>query len=264
MRQHERRLVLHIEFAGEGEHALALHLVTERGDGKQIGPQRQLVPSEQGARGDGEITPARLAAPPWMGRRSPARVADRAAAAWTDWSAVGVGPAQAPEHVFDPAVGHAHDLGGTERARRSRKQEMLRHDHHGREDKSAPLLPASAKKYNPESIGGVSYIRRLLPQPSVICSAASSAVTSANIRGSRTASSCVPGAVAKGAVSRRSRPRCRPCWIAAWLRCGPRISGHAPSSPRPGSPHYGSSCWIAAPWTRSASRICAPSSGWMG
>src|SRR5689334_20295457 len=159
MRQHERRLVLHIEFAGEGEHALALHLVTERGDGKQIGPQRQLVPSEQGARGDGEITMARLTAPPWMGCRSRARVADRAAAAWTDWSAVGVGPAQAPEHVFDPAVGHAHDLGGTERARRSRKQEMLRHDHHGREDKSAPLLPGSPKKYNPESIGGVSYIR---------------------------------------------------------------------------------------------------------
>src|SRR5690349_24302515 len=74
MRQHERRLVLHIEFAGEGEHALALHLVTERGDGKQIGPQRQLVPSEQGARGDGEITMARLAAPPWMGCRSRARV----------------------------------------------------------------------------------------------------------------------------------------------------------------------------------------------
>src|SRR5690242_11147825 len=177
MRQHERRLVLHIEFAGEGEHALALHLVTERGDGKQIGPQRQLVPSEQGARGDGEITMARLAAPPWMGCRSRARVADRAAAAWTDWSAVGVGPAQAPEHVFDPAVGHAHDLGGTERARRSRKQEMLRHDHHGREDKSAPLLPGSPKKYNPESIGGVSYIRPLFsfsndaaePDASLVC-----------------------------------------------------------------------------------------------
>src|SRR5689334_16326859 len=159
MRQHERRLVLHIEFAGEGEHALALHLVTERGDGQQIGPQRQLVPSEQGARGDGEITMARLAAPPWMGCRSRARVADRAAAAWTDWSAVGVGPAQAQEHILDPAVGHAHDLGGAERARCSRKQEMLRHgDHRGR-TKTSTLLPASAKKYNPKSIGGVCYIR---------------------------------------------------------------------------------------------------------
>src|SRR6187551_1244820 len=134
MRQHERRLVLHVEFSGEGEHALALHLVTERGDGKQIGPQRQLVPGEQRARGDGEITPARLAAPPWMGRRSRARIADRAAAAWTDWSAVGIGPAQAPEHVLDPAVAHAHDLGGTERACRSRKQKMLRHDDPPRED----------------------------------------------------------------------------------------------------------------------------------
>src|SRR6185312_12789566 len=92
VRQHERRLVLDVKFTGEGEHALALHLVAEGGNGKKIGPQRQLVPGEQGARGDGEITAARLAAPSRMGRRSRARVADRAAAARTDWSAVSAGP----------------------------------------------------------------------------------------------------------------------------------------------------------------------------
>src|SRR6185312_10260316 len=114
------------KFTGEGEHALALHLVAEGGNGKKIGPQRQLVPGEQGARGDGEITAARLAAPSRMGRRSRARVADRAAAARTDWSAVSAGPAQAQKHILDPAVGHAHDLGSAERARRRRQQEMLR------------------------------------------------------------------------------------------------------------------------------------------
>ena len=63
----------------------------------------------------------------WAADRA-ARVADRAAAARTDWFAVGVGPAQAQEHILDPAVGHAHDLGRAERARRRGKQEMLRHE----------------------------------------------------------------------------------------------------------------------------------------
>ncbi len=127
VRQHERRLVLHIELAGEGEHALALDLVAEGGDGEQVGPQRQLVPGEQGARGDREITMARLAAPSQLACRPPARIANRAAAVRTYRVSVRLGPAQAQEHVLDPAVGHAHDLGGAERARAGRKQEMLRH-----------------------------------------------------------------------------------------------------------------------------------------
>ena len=44
--KHERGFVLDIQFTGEGEHALALHLVAESGDGEQIGPQRQLMPGE--------------------------------------------------------------------------------------------------------------------------------------------------------------------------------------------------------------------------
>ena len=51
------------ENLSEGEHALALHLIAESRDGEQIGSKRPLVPSEQSARGDREVTAARLAAP---------------------------------------------------------------------------------------------------------------------------------------------------------------------------------------------------------
>jgi len=117
---------------------LALDLVAEAGDGEQVGPQRQLVPGKQGARGDREITTARLAAPSQLACRPPARVADRAAAVWTDRLAIRFGPAQAQKHVFHAGVGHAHDLGGAERARAGRKQEMLRHENRSPEEKPAP------------------------------------------------------------------------------------------------------------------------------
>ena len=35
---------------------------------------------------------------------------------------------------------------------------MLRHDDPPREDQTSTLLPGSAKKYNPESVGGGCYI----------------------------------------------------------------------------------------------------------
>ena len=98
------------------QHALAFDFVAEGSDGQQIRPQRQLVPGKQGARGDREIVSIRLAAPALLARRSRAGVTGHAAAAGTDRLAVGGGPAQAQEHVLDPAVRHTHDLGGAERA----------------------------------------------------------------------------------------------------------------------------------------------------
>ena len=86
------------------------------------------MPSEQSARGNREITAARFAAPSRTIRRSAARVAHRAAAARTHRLAIGLGPAQAKEHVLDAPIGHTHDLGGAERTRRRRKQEVLRHE----------------------------------------------------------------------------------------------------------------------------------------
>jgi len=137
VRQHEGRFVLHVELAGEGEHALTLDLVAEASDGEQVGPQRQLMPGEQGARGDREIVAARLAAPSQLALRPPARVADRATAVRTDGFSVCFGPAQAQKHVLHAGVGHAHDLGGAERACAGRKQEMLRHENRSPEEKPA-------------------------------------------------------------------------------------------------------------------------------
>ena len=149
VRQHERRLVLHIELAAEREHALAFHLVAEGDDRQHIGPQRQLVPGEQGAGGDREITPARLAAPARLALGSPTVVADHAAAGGTDRLAVGVGPAQAQEHVLDPAVRHPHDLGGAERTRRRGKQKVLRHDDPAERTSSAAFLAQAGEWYKP-------------------------------------------------------------------------------------------------------------------
>src|SRR6185437_1318233 len=89
VRQHERGLILDIQITGEGEHALALHLVAESGDREQIRPERQLVPGEQRAGGDREVTATRLTAPARLARRTAAGVADRTTTARADRLAVG-------------------------------------------------------------------------------------------------------------------------------------------------------------------------------
>lgn len=70
-----------------------------------------------------------------------------------------LGPAQAQEYVLDPAVGHTHDLGGAERTRAGRKQEMLRHEYQSREDKPVSSMAPSAAGYKPIFAGGNRYIR---------------------------------------------------------------------------------------------------------
>src|SRR5438128_7642011 len=80
-----------LQITGEGEHALALHLVAESGDREQIRPERQLVPGEQRAGGDREVTATRLAAPARLVRRTAACVADHTVTARADRLAVGLG-----------------------------------------------------------------------------------------------------------------------------------------------------------------------------
>ena len=128
--QHERRFVLHIEVAAEGEHALALHFVAEERDSHQVGPKRQLVPSEQRARGRREIGPARLAAPARLVFRTAAVIANLASAMRADGFAIGLRPAQAHEYVLCATLGHPHDLARAERAGGRGQQEVLRHQGH--------------------------------------------------------------------------------------------------------------------------------------
>ena len=125
VRQHERRLVLHIEVTGEGEHALALHLVAKYCNGHQVTLERQLVPGEQGTRSHREIGATRLATPARLIGRAVAIVADLAAAIGTDRLAIGLRPAQAQEHIFCAAIGHPHHLARVQRAGDGRQQKVL-------------------------------------------------------------------------------------------------------------------------------------------
>ena len=78
------------------QHALALHLVAEDGDGREVAAQGQLVAGEQRARRDREILAAVLAAPARRTGRAAALVDGERAAVRADGLAV-VGPADALE-----------------------------------------------------------------------------------------------------------------------------------------------------------------------
>ena len=52
MQQHEGALVGHVQIAGERQRRLALDLIAEDRDGREIAAQRQLVAGEQRAAGD--------------------------------------------------------------------------------------------------------------------------------------------------------------------------------------------------------------------
>ncbi len=127
VRQHEGRLVLHVEVAAERQHALAFDFVTEHRNGHQVGPERQLVPGEQGARGRRELRPARLAAPARLVFRATTVVAGLAAAVGANRFAIRLGPAQAHEHVLRASLGHPSDLARAERAGSRGQEEVLRH-----------------------------------------------------------------------------------------------------------------------------------------
>jgi len=115
VRQHEGRLVLAIQVAGRRERRLALDLVAEDGDRREVVPEWHLVPCEQGAAGDAEILPARLAAPT-RGAIGLSAIADgRAAAVRTDQLAVCRVPADVDEGRLDFLLRHAQDRAQGER-----------------------------------------------------------------------------------------------------------------------------------------------------
>ena len=80
MGEHESRLVLRPEVAGERQHALALDLVREDRDRHQVRPQRHLVEGKQRPGGNAKILSAGFAAPPRCPVR-PATGIDRQATA---------------------------------------------------------------------------------------------------------------------------------------------------------------------------------------
>ena len=148
--QHERRVVFARPDRGRGR-ACFCPSPRCRTPRRPAGPQRQLVPGEQGTRSDREVAAARLAAPPQLTCRPPAGIADRAAAIRAYGLAVRFGPAQPQEHVLHVGVAQAHDLGQAERAGRSRRQEALRHENRSREGETGTLHGSISRRVKARS-----------------------------------------------------------------------------------------------------------------
>jgi len=108
--EHEGRLVRRAQVAGERQHRLALDLVAEDRNRREVAFQGQLVGGEQRARRDAEILAARLAAEPGRPARAAGAVGIDAAAVRADWLAVVVSPADLAERRFRLFVRHAEHL----------------------------------------------------------------------------------------------------------------------------------------------------------
>ena len=124
MGENESRLVLHVQFAGELQGAMALHAVYEDRDGQEIVANRELAA--------GEDRPARhavlmVAALALEQRARLVGVGGAAAALRANRLAFGRGPTDLLEGVAGFVVGHARDLRQRKRASGGGEKEVLRH-----------------------------------------------------------------------------------------------------------------------------------------
>jgi len=102
--EHESRLVLATEIAGERQSRLALHLVAEDRDGGEISAQRELVKREKCVARQAEILAARHAAEPESAGRAARLIAGRTATVRAHRLAVRVSPANRREHRLGLAL----------------------------------------------------------------------------------------------------------------------------------------------------------------
>lgn len=130
VQQDECRLVRRAQVAAEGERALALHLVAEHGNGRQIAAQGQLVRTEQRAAGDRKILFATLAAKAERAIRAAALVSLNLTAGRADRSAIGFRPTNVPEGGFGFRISHAEDLSEAQGLCRFAEKEVLSHECH--------------------------------------------------------------------------------------------------------------------------------------
>ncbi len=122
--ENESRLVLHVQFAGELQGAMALHAVYEDRDGQEIVANRELAA--------GEDRPARhailmVAALAFEQRARLIGVGGAATALRANRLAFGRGPTDLFEGVAGVVVGHAGDLREGKGASRCGEKEVLRH-----------------------------------------------------------------------------------------------------------------------------------------
>lgn len=124
VREHERRLVLHVEVAGELQGRVTLGAVHEDRDGQEVRADRQLAAGEDRARRDRELMLAGLALPELAGGDE---AMGESAAARADRIAARVAPTDHAEGIVGFLAAHARDFAQTERPCRAREEKMLGH-----------------------------------------------------------------------------------------------------------------------------------------
>ena len=122
VREHEGRLVLHVEVARELQGRMALGAVHEDGDGEKVGADRQLAAGEDGPAGDAELVLAGLTLPKLAGGDE---AMGEAAAARAHRLAARVAPADHAEGVVGFLGAHTRDLRQRERAGGGGEEEVL-------------------------------------------------------------------------------------------------------------------------------------------
>src|ERR1700688_4828924 len=100
VRQDEGALVGNAKVAREGQRALALNLVAEHRDCREVAAQGQLVRGKERARGNAEIGPASLAAISWGAMGAPAFPGPHAPALGAHGLAIGSSPPDPDEGRF--------------------------------------------------------------------------------------------------------------------------------------------------------------------
>src|SRR4051794_28239372 len=125
--QHERGFVLNIEVARQRERRLALDLVAEDHDRRQVVADLQLVEGEQGAGRRAEVAPAGRAAEPRRSIGPRAGPARRATAVRADRRPLGLRPADRTEHRPGLRLFHPQDLLQADGPRRGGQEKVLRH-----------------------------------------------------------------------------------------------------------------------------------------
>src|SRR5258706_11667413 len=109
MRQDEGGHVVRAEIAGQRQHALALDLIAEDRNSKQIRAERHLARVKQRSACNRKTMSARFAAPAGGSIGAAAIVNDRASALRTKRIAAIAGPADLAEDSLSLLVGHPRD-----------------------------------------------------------------------------------------------------------------------------------------------------------
>jgi hypothetical protein len=127
VQQNEGALVAHAKVAREGERRLALNLVAEDGDCREVGAERELMRGKERSRGNREVSLASATTETGRAVRTAAIIGVQAAARWANWRAACLRPADFSESHLGLGVRHAEHLREIERLGRSREKEVLRH-----------------------------------------------------------------------------------------------------------------------------------------